>query len=136
LSPPRARAESAPTGAHPRIATEKIAKTTSKSVVEEEKNMKTMPSVVLALALSIGPQSVYAQADLIDGQVTKVDQSAGKITIKHGPAMRLGMEQGMTMVYKAQDPAMLKAVKAGDKIKFDADQVNGQYTVTKIEKAK
>ena len=98
--------------------------------------MKAIPSLVLALALSIGPQSVFAQADLINGQVTKVDQSAGKITIKHGPAKRLGMDQGMTMVYKAQDPAMLKAVKAGDKIKFDADQVNGQYTVTKIEKAK
>ncbi|HKD31064.1 MAG TPA: copper-binding protein, partial [Xanthobacteraceae bacterium] len=55
---------------------------------------------------------------------------------KHGPAQRLGMESGMTMVYKAQDPAMLKAVKAGNKIKFDAEQVNGQYTVTKIETAK
>ena len=40
------------------------------------------------------------------------------------------------MVYKAQDPAMLHVVKAGNKIKFDAEQVNGQYTVTKIEKAK
>jgi len=46
------------------------------------------------------------------------------------------MDAGMTMVYKAQDPAMLKAVKAGDKVKFDADEVNGQTTVTKIEKAK
>ena len=98
--------------------------------------MKAMPPLVLALALFIGPQGAIAQADLIDGQVMKVDQSSGKITIKHGPAKKLGMENGMTMVYKAQDPAMLKAVKAGNKIKFDAEQVNGQYTVTKIEKAK
>jgi Cu/Ag efflux protein CusF len=66
----------------------------------------------------------------------KVDQSAGKITIKHGPAKKLGMDQGMTMVYKVQDPAILKAVKSGDKVKFDADQVNGQYTVRKIERTK
>ena len=92
--------------------------------------------LVLALALSLGLQSAIAQADLIDGQVLKIDQSASKITIKHGPTKKLGMENGMTMVYKAQDPAMLKAVKAGDKIKFDAEQVSGQYTVTKIEKAK
>jgi Cu/Ag efflux protein CusF len=46
------------------------------------------------------------------------------------------MDEGMTMIYKAQDPAMLAAVKAGDRIKFDADQVNGQYTVTRIEKVK
>jgi Cu(I)/Ag(I) efflux system periplasmic protein CusF len=98
--------------------------------------MRTIATLIVALALSMASQSVVAQADLIDGQVTKVDQSAGKITIKHGPAKRLGMESGMTMVYKAQDPAMLKAVKAGNKIKFDAEQVNGQYTVTKIEMAR
>ncbi len=98
--------------------------------------MRPIPSLIFALAFSIGSQSAVAQADLIDGQVMKVDQPAGKITIKHGPAKRLGMESGMTMVYKAQDPAMLKAVKAGNKIKFDAAQVNGQYTVTKIETAK
>jgi Cu(I)/Ag(I) efflux system protein CusF len=98
--------------------------------------MKAIPSLIFALALSIGSQSAVAQSELIDGQVMKVDQSAGKITIKHGPAKRLGMESGMTMVYKAQDPALLKAVKAGNKIKFDAEQVNGQYTVTKIEMAK
>jgi Cu/Ag efflux protein CusF len=82
------------------------------------------------------PATAVAQEALIDGQVMKVDQSAGKITLKHGPIKKLGMEQGMTMVFKAQDAAMLKAVKAGDKVKFDADQVNGQFTVTKIEKAK
>ena len=37
---------------------------------------------------------------------------------------------------KASDPAMLKGLKAGDKIKFDADRVNGQITVTKLQKAK
>jgi Cu(I)/Ag(I) efflux system periplasmic protein CusF len=98
--------------------------------------MKAIPPLILALTLSLGSQGAIAQADLIDGQVIKVDQSSGKITIKHGPAKRLGMETGMTMVYKAQDSAMLKAVKAGNKIKFDAEQVNGQYTVTKIEKSK
>ena len=98
--------------------------------------MRPIPTLILALALSIASRSAVAQSGLIDGQVMKVDQSAGKITIKHGPAKGLGMESGMTMVYKAQDPAMLKAVKAGNKIKFDAEQVNGQYTVTKIEMAK
>jgi Cu/Ag efflux protein CusF len=98
--------------------------------------MRPILAFIFTLAVSIASQSAVAQSELIDGQVTKVDQSAGKITIKHGPAKRLGMESGMTMVYKAQDPAMLKAVKAGNKIKFDAEQVNGQYTVTRIELAK
>jgi Cu/Ag efflux protein CusF len=100
--------------------------------------MRPLPTVILALVLCAGTQGARAQApsDLIAGQVMKVDQSAGKITIKHGPIKKLGMDQGMTMVFKAQDPAMLNLVKAGNKIKFDAEQVNGQYTVTKIEKSK
>ena len=91
---------------------------------------------VVALSLAALPQPVVAQADLVDGQVTKIDESAGKITLKHGPIKKLDMDEGMTMVFKAQDPAMLKSVKVGDKVKFEADRVNGQFTVTKIQKAR
>jgi Cu/Ag efflux protein CusF len=77
-----------------------------------------------------------ASQELVDGQVTKIDESAGKITLRHGPIKKLEMDEGMTMVFKAQDPAMLKSVKVGDKVKFDADRVNGQLTVTRIQKAK
>jgi Cu/Ag efflux protein CusF len=77
-----------------------------------------------------------APAALINGQVMKIDQSAGDITLRHGPIKKLGMDRGMTMVFKAQEPSMLKVVKAGDRVKFDAEDVNGQYIVTKIEKAK
>jgi Cu/Ag efflux protein CusF len=73
---------------------------------------------------------------MVDGQVTKVDESAGKITLKHGPIKKLDMDEPMTMVFRVQDPAMLKRMKPGDKVKFDADRVNGQFTVTKIEKSK
>jgi Cu/Ag efflux protein CusF len=73
---------------------------------------------------------------MIDGQVTKIDESAGKITIKHGPIKKLDMDEGMTMVFRAQDPAMLKGLKAGDKVKFEPDRVNGQFTVMKIQKAR
>jgi Cu/Ag efflux protein CusF len=91
-------------------------------------------ATVIALALA-WPYAASAQA-LIDGQVTKIDQSAGKITIRHGQIKKFDMDDGMTMVFRAADPAMLKAVKAGDKVKFDADKVNGQFTVTKIQKVK
>ena len=84
------------------------------------------------LALSVA----MAQAETIDGQVVKVDASASKITVKHGPIKKFDMDMGMTMVFRAKDPAMLTAVKAGDKVKFEADRVNGQFTIMKIEKAK
>jgi Cu/Ag efflux protein CusF len=72
----------------------------------------------------------------VNGQVTKIDESTGKITIKHGPLKKFDMNEGMTMVFRAGDPAMLKAVKAGDRVRFVPDRINGQFTVTKIEKSK
>jgi Cu/Ag efflux protein CusF len=96
-----------------------------------------MAAAALVLALALPPVAASAQADdSVAGQVTKVDESAGKITIKHGPLKKFDMEEGMTMVFRAGDPAMLKQVKAGDKVKFVPDRVNGQFTITKIEKMK
>ncbi|MGX1791048.1 copper-binding protein [Bosea sp. NPDC055332] len=76
-----------------------------------------------------------AAAQSVTGTVTKVDEPQGKLTINHGAIKNLDMD-AMTMVFRAGDPAMLKGLKAGDKIKFDADRVNGQITVTKLQKAK
>ena len=53
-----------------------------------------------------------------------------------GTFKRLNPAKRPNCFYAASDPSMLTAVKAGDKIKFEAKQVDGQYTVTKIEKAK
>jgi Cu(I)/Ag(I) efflux system protein CusF len=91
---------------------------------------------MFALAGAVVPRLGLAQSAMVDGQVTKIDESAGKITLMHGPIKKLDMEEGMTMVFRIQDPAMLKQVKVGDKVKFDADRVNGQITVIKIEKRK
>jgi Cu(I)/Ag(I) efflux system periplasmic protein CusF len=90
-------------------------------------------TIVLNVAL---PPLAFGQQRMIDGEVMKVDASAGKITIKHGPIKKLNMDEGMTMVFKASNPAMLKRVKPGEKIRFDADSINGQFTLTKIEKMK
>jgi Cu(I)/Ag(I) efflux system periplasmic protein CusF len=92
--------------------------------------------VMLATAVGLAAGATVAYAQMVDGEVTKVDESAGKITIKHGPMKKFDMEDGMTMVFRANDPAILKQVKPGDKIKFEADKVNGQFTVMKVEKKK
>ena len=68
--------------------------------------------------------------------MTKVDESAGKITIKHGPIKNFDMDDGMTMVFRAGDPTMTKTVKAGDKVRFVPERVNGQFTITRMEKTK
>jgi Cu/Ag efflux protein CusF len=74
-------------------------------------------------------------AEMIDGEVRKVDKDAKKITIKHGPMTSFDMP-GMTMVFQVKDPAMLDTVKVGDKVKFQAEKLGGAFTVTGIEPAK
>lgn len=91
---------------------------------------------MLVLSGAMLANVTVAQAPTVNGQVTKIDESAGKITLKHGPIKKLDMNEGMTMVFRVQDPVMLKQVKVGDKVRFDADRINGQFTVTRIEKAK
>ena len=38
----------------------------------------------------------------------------------------------MTMVFQVKDPALLDKVKAGDKVKFEAQKLGGAFTVTSI----
>jgi len=79
--------------------------------------------------------AVAASAALTDGEVRKVDKAAGKVTIKHGPMPKFDMP-AMTMAYRVKDKAMLDQLKAGDKIKFDADGVGGEFTVLRLERVK
>ncbi|WP_407169779.1 copper-binding protein [Bradyrhizobium sp. ORS 111] len=91
-------------------------------------------AAMFALTLSLG--AAAAQGAAIDGEVKKIDESAGKITLKHGPAKSLGMDEPMTMVYRVKDAAMLKQVKVGDKVRFEAENADAGYTVTKMQKSK
>jgi Cu/Ag efflux protein CusF len=90
-------------------------------------------AAVLGLAVALPPPGAMAQSAMVDGQVTKIDAPAGKMTIRHGPLKKLGMDEGMTMVFRVQDPAMLTAIKPGDRIKFDAERNNGQLTVVRVQ---
>ena len=81
-----------------------------------------------------GHESHHPAAPLSDGEVRKVDKDAKKITIKHGPLANLDMP-AMTMVFQVKDPTMLDKVKAGDKVKFQAEKVGSAFTVTQIERA-
>ena len=80
-------------------------------------------------------QAQAAATTLADGEVRKVDKDAGKITLKHGPIKSLDMPP-MTMVFQVKDRAFLDKVKAGDKVKFTAEEKAGAYIVTSIDAAK
>ena len=98
--------------------------------------MKQMTLAAAAAALVLSGTATLAQGTpMVSGTVEKIDTAQGKLTIDHGAIPNLNMD-AMAMVFRAQDPAMLKSVKAGDKVQFQADRVNGQITVTKIQKGR
>lgn len=99
-------------------------------------------SAGLAMAASDAPTAPLsvtaapgASAQLTAGEVRKIDTEQGKLTIKHGPIENLQMP-GMTMVFKAADPAMLQKLQVGDKIEFAAEKANGAIVVTTVQAAK
>jgi Cu(I)/Ag(I) efflux system periplasmic protein CusF len=74
-----------------------------------------------------------AWAQTIDGEVRKIDKAQQKISLAHGEIKQLELP-AMTMAYRVKDPAMLSAVQVGDKVKFSAEKIAGQLTVTAIGK--
>jgi Cu/Ag efflux protein CusF len=111
--------------------------------------MKTLIASTLIALASLTATAVQAGADnaghgamqqatasaptqMVDGQVKKVDKSAGKVTLSHGPLENLNMP-AMTMVFRVKEAVWLDQMKAGDKIRFMADNVNGAVTIVHFE---
>lgn len=89
--------------------------------------------VVSSMPVALAHEAHSHNLPVVSGKVTKIDEAAGKVTISHDAIPNLQME-AMTMVFKVADPTMAAALKPGDGINFTADKMNGQLTVTQIEK--
>jgi Cu/Ag efflux protein CusF len=106
--------------------------------------MKSTHRLALALGLALvalsAPLPVLAQpsvakandAALTDGEVRKVDRTAGTVVLKHGEIRNIGMAP-MTMEFKASDPKLLDGLKAGDKVRFAAKMDGNLLVVTRID---
>ena len=88
---------------------------------------------LLMVVLGIG---AVAQDATIIGEVKKIDEGSGSITLKQGPAPSLGFKEDMTLIYEVRDRAMLKQVKVGDTVKFEAESGDSGFTITRIQKAR
>lgn len=92
------------------------------------------PAAAAASPQDQEPRVQLAQGDLIEGEVRKVDMSAGKITIRHGPIPKYDMANAMTMVFPTSNPSMLTGLAPGDKVLFDVIKEGGSLTITAIRK--
>jgi Cu(I)/Ag(I) efflux system periplasmic protein CusF len=93
-----------------------------------------MKRVSSFLAAALLAAAAHAQTPTTAGEVTKVDKAAGKVTLKHGEIKNLDMPP-MSMVFRAKDPKVIEGLAVGDKIRFTAEKINGQYTLTSVTKA-
>lgn len=110
---------------------------------------RQLSAVVLALAVAAGTAFAQAAHDhshggnvqasqakaVVNGEVRKVDTEQGKLTLAHDPIPNLGMPK-MTMVFRVKDKTVLDQIKSGDKVKFAADRIDGQLTVTALQPEK
>jgi len=77
-------------------------------------------------------QKAEGQVHKATGKVTKVDRSAGTVTIDHGPVSSMNWPS-MSMAFKVKEPAMLDKAKQGAPIEFSFTQSGKDYVITEMK---
>jgi Cu/Ag efflux protein CusF len=108
--------------------------------------MKTLAIVTTALFLGVSNLSMAqsmkmqmtpsassstAAMPLVNGEVRKLDPATGLIVLKHQDIPNLAMP-AMTMGFTVADKRMFNGIKVGDKVRFQAEMVKGNATVTEL----
>ncbi|WP_416358081.1 copper-binding protein [Aureimonas phyllosphaerae] len=94
--------------------------------------MKTIRTIATAALVALAAAAPAVAAEYAKGEVTKVDEKAKKVTIKHGELKDLEMP-AMTMVFAVPDEATLKKLSVGKSVEFVAEKVRGKLTVTDVK---
>jgi Cu/Ag efflux protein CusF len=67
----------------------------------------------------------------VEAEVRRIDTERQRVSLRHGPIPNLEMAP-MTMVFQVRDPALLQRLRQGERIRFSADRVDGEYTLMEI----
>ena len=77
-------------------------------------------------------QAVPSDEPLATGRVVAVDRAAGRITLEFRPIPQLLLEGG-TRIFPVKDPASLKGLGPGDKVRFEVERDGRSFVVTRVE---
>ncbi len=90
-------------------------------------------TVAVMLVTSLISVASFADGHLpeVEAEVRRIDQNAGKITLRHGNIPNLDMPP-MTMVFQVEERALLDGVAVGDQVVVTIEQVEGAYTLKSI----
>lgn len=90
-------------------------------------------AAMLLSAFALSVPALAQKTDRVEGEVRRINEAEGKVTLRHGPLPNLDMP-AMTMVFTAKDPAILKGIKVGEKVNFVTENANGVFYVLEITK--
>ena len=96
--------------------------------------MKKLFTIATLLLATLGAAAQTTGTDMAEAEIRKVDRDAKKVTLKHGPIKNLDMPP-MTMIFRVRDAKMLDGLAINDRVRFTAEKLDGQYTVTALAKA-
>jgi Cu/Ag efflux protein CusF len=93
------------------------------------------PIITLAFVLGIALPTVLHAQEGMKGEIMKVDEAKGTISIKQSPAGTVGTgSEAGSVDFKVKDGLLFNAVQAGDKVVFTAVTEDGRLVVTKMQK--
>lgn len=68
---------------------------------------------------------------LASGRVVAVDPVAGRITLDYRPLPLL--PEGGVRIFTVEDPAVLKGLRPGDRVRFEVERDGRRFVVTRLE---
>ena len=92
-----------------------------------------MKDILAVTALALLATAAGAQTPQASGEVTKVDKNNGRITLRHGEIKNLDMPP-MTMTFRVREGKLLDGVAVGERVRFTAEKLDGNYVVTTLNK--
>ena len=93
-----------------------------------------MKDILSVTALALLATAAGAQTPQASGEVTKVDKNNGRITLRHGEIKNLDMPP-MTMTFRVREGKLLEDVVVGERVRFTAEKLDGNYVVTTLNQA-
>lgn len=89
---------------------------------------------VLILSVQLAPVApANAQTTETVGKLMKIEREDRQIILVHEPIQNLNIG-GRTTAFRIANFEILNGVQLGDFVKFEADRIDGNLTVIKIEK--
>jgi Cu(I)/Ag(I) efflux system periplasmic protein CusF len=100
---------------------------------EQELGMKRRQAFFQFAGICTLPLWVHAQTPSSLGEVVKLDKAAERITLKHNGVKNLELP-AMTLVFRVRNPQWLDGLSSGDRVRFSAERIDGQITITALSK--